>query len=293
MPTPRPLTVQRTQYKAQSYLEPLDLAAGDLPLRLMVIPAGEFLMGSPGEEGGYDDEKPQHLVVVPRFLLGQYPVTQAQWRAVAAMPQQRQILKPDPSEFKGNNRPVECVSWEDAVEFCARLAAQTQRAYGLPSEAEWEYACRAGTQTPFFFGETLTPELANYDCGKTYGKRGVKGEIVGETSPVDIYQVANFWGLSDMHGNVWEWCEDDWHGSYAEAPQDGSSWISRYPSTVGKIRRGGSWLSDPGSCCSTVRYHGSRSYRNPDIGFRVACSVPRPLTHKLLSPGLSFGGGVP
>lgn len=271
MPASRPLIVKRTQHRAQSYIEPLDLAEGDLPLRLMVIPAGEFLMGSPGEDGDYSSEKPQRSVTVPSFLLGQYPVTQAQWRAVAAMPQQERELKLDPSGFKGNNRPVEQVSWDDAIEFCARLAAHTKRGYRLPSEAEWEYACRAETKTPFFFGETLTPELANYDCGKTYGERGVKGEAVNETTPVDRYRVANFWGLSDMHGNVWEWCQDDWHENFEEVPADGSAWLYEDGSVGKKIRRGGSWVNDPQDCCSVFRNWFLPQYGNDDIGFRVAC----------------------
>ena len=271
MPATRPLTVKRTQHRTQSYIEPLDLAEGDLPLRLLVIPAGVFKMGSPGEEGDFDDEKPQHLVTVSSFLLGQYPITQAQWRAVAALPQQERELEPDPSSFKGNNRPVETVSWEDAVEFCARLAQRTKRGYRLPSEAEWEYACRAGTETPFFFGETLVPELANYSCGSTYGPRGVKGERVGETTPVNHYKVANTWGLVDMHGNVWEWCQDDWHGNYEGAPNDGRAWIDEDKSTTRKVERGGSWFNDPSICRSACRDFNSRDDGNLNLGFRVAC----------------------
>ena len=274
----RPLIVQRSQHQAQSCLEPLNLAEGDLPLRLMLIPGGEFVMGSPKGEAQRDErEGPQHRVVVPRFLLGQYPVTQAQWRAVAAMPQQERELKPNPSRFKGNNRPVEQVSWDDAIEFCARLAAQTQRGYRLPTEAEWEYACRAGTETPFFFGETLVPELANYSCGSTYGPRGVKGKKVGETTAVDHYGVANQWGLVDMHGNVWEWCQDDWHGNYEGAPEDGSAWLDENNSTTIKVRRGGSWLTDPWLCRSACRFNDSRAFRDLNLGFRVACPAPRTL----------------
>ena len=275
MPTTRPLTEKRTQHRTQSYIDPLDLAEGDLPLRLLVIPAGEFMMGSPGEEGDYNEEKPQHPVTVSSFLLGQYPITQAQWRAVAALPQQERELKPDPARYKGNNRPVEMVSWEDAVEFCARLAQRTKRGYRIPSEAEWEYACRAGTKTPFFFGETLTPELANYKCSVTYGERGVAGEQIGKTTPVDRYGVANTWGLVDMHGNVWEWCQDDWHDNYEGAPTDGSAWLKEGSNS--KVRRGGSWFLIPWSCRSASRFSDSRDLRNLNIGFRVACPAPRTL----------------
>ena len=203
-------------------------------------------MGSPEDEKEREDrEGPQHRVVVPSFLLGQYPVTQAQWRAVAALPQQVRELTPDPSKFKskfqGNNRPMKQVSWDDAVEFCARLAAQTERGYRLPTEAEWEYACRAGTTTPFFFGETLVPELANYSCA-TYGPRGVEGKPVGETTEVDHYGVANQWGLVDMHGNVWEWCQDEFHESYSDKPealkQDGSiAWESNNSNVLSDDRQ--------------------------------------------------------
>ena len=217
----------------------------------------------------------QHPVTVSSFLLGQYPITQAQWRAVAALPQQERELKPDPSEFKGNNRPVEQVSWDDAVEFCARLAARTKRGYRLPSEAEWEYACRAGTETPFFFGETLVPELANYFCSETYGPRGVKGEPVGETTPVNHYKVANTWGLVDMHGNVWEWCQDDWLGNYEGAPNDGSAWLKE--GSHNKVTRGGSWYNNPWYCRSAYRDYYSRDYRIDTVGFRVACPAPRTL----------------
>ena len=273
-----PLTVQRRPHQNQSCVEPLELAAGDLPLRLMLIPAGEFIMGSPGEEDKRSNaEGSQRRVVVPSFLLGQYPVTQAQWRAVAAMPQQERELKPDPSGFKGNNRPVENVSWDDAVEFCVRLAAQTQRDYRLPSEAEWEYACRAGTTTPFFFGETLVPELANYYCSEIYGPRGIKGKQVGETTPVDQYGVANQWGLVDMHGNVWEWCQDDWHGNYEGAPKDGSAWLDENKDTTLKVRRGGSWDNHPRDCRSAYRNRNSRDDRDDRVGFRVACPAPRTL----------------
>ncbi|NEO21280.1 MAG: formylglycine-generating enzyme family protein, partial [Moorea sp. SIO4A5] len=126
---------------------------------MVAIPEGSFIMGSPEtEEGHTNDESPQHRVTVTSFFMGKYPVTQAQWQAVAALPQVNRELEPDPSHFKGKNRPVEQVSWYDAVEFCERLSQYTKRPYRLPSEAEWEYACRAGTTTPFHFGETITTD---------------------------------------------------------------------------------------------------------------------------------------
>lgn len=136
------------------------LAEGVLPLRMMWIPAGRFLMGSPEDElERLDREGPQHSVTVPQFFMAKYPVTQAQWRAVAAMPQVNRDLQADPSNFKGELHPVEQVSWYEAVEFCDRLSAHTNRQYCLPTEAQWEYACRAGTTTPFHFGETITTDL--------------------------------------------------------------------------------------------------------------------------------------
>jgi len=177
---------------------------------LVRIPAGEFLMGSADSDcQAYADEKPQHLVKVPAFDMGRTPVTQAQWRVVAALPQVERSLNPDPSYFKGDDHPVEQVSWYDAMEFCARLSKATGRHFTLPSEAQWEYACRAGTKTTYNWGDTITPNDANF-----------KGD---STTPVGRYP-ANAWGLHDKHGNVWEWCLDEWHDSYEGAPTDGSAW---------------------------------------------------------------------
>jgi formylglycine-generating enzyme required for sulfatase activity len=218
--------------------------------------------------------------------MGKYQVTQAQWRFVAQLPQVNKELDPEPSNFKGdgstsltNNRPVEQVSWEDAVEFCDRLSQYTGRIYRLPSEAEWEYACRAGTKTPFHFGETITTDLANYDgtdnesmgWSGSYGS-GPKGVYREETTEVGSFEVANNFGLYDMHGNVWEWCQDDWHGKYEGAPIDGSAWLDNEESSNTKLLRGGSWYDIPGDCRSASRNdYNLASYHN-DIGFRVVCS---------------------
>ena len=183
-------------------------------------------MGSPEDEKGRDeDESPQHRVTVSTFFISRYPVTQAQWQAIASLDKVDIDLKADPSRFKGDNRPVEQVNWYDAVEFCARLSRETGREYILPSEAEWEYACRAGTTTPFHFGETITTDLANYNGNYTYGS-GPKGVYREETTPVGSFS-PNAFGLSDMHGNVWEWCEDNWHNNYEGAPTDGSAWLEK------------------------------------------------------------------
>ncbi|MFM6266048.1 MAG: formylglycine-generating enzyme family protein, partial [Dolichospermum sp.] len=179
-----------------------------------------------------------------------------------------------PSRFKGdgstsltNHRPVEQVSWHDAVEFCARLSNYTKRPYRLPSEAEWEYACRAGTTTPFHFGDTITTELANYDGNYTYGD-GPKGVYRGETTEVGSFKIANEFGLYDMHGNVWEWCQDDWHNNYEGAPTDGSAWISNNAKSY-KLLRGGSWSYNPGYCRSAYRNYYGAGFGNRSYGFRV------------------------
>jgi formylglycine-generating enzyme required for sulfatase activity len=242
-----------------------------IQLEMVGIPGGEFVMGSSDEESGNDDEKPQHLVTVPPFYLGRVPVTQSQWRFVADLDRINHSLKLRPSGFSGDDLPVEKVSWDDATEFCARLSAHTGRAYRLPTEAEWEYACRAGTTTPFHFGETLNTNVANYDGNYTYGN-GQKGQYREKTTPVGSLNAANAWGLFDMHGNVWEWCEDDWHNNYEDAPTDGSAWGKRGPT---KIRRGGSWDDDPRYCRSACRFSSSRVYRGYYTGFRVACAAPR------------------
>ena len=243
---------------------------------MMQIPAGTFLMGSPdSEEGHSKSESPQHQVSVPSFFMAKYPVTQAQWRIVSKMSQVQLKLKPNPSKFKGDTRPVEQVSWHEAIEFCARLTKHTNRQYILPTEAEWEYACRAGTTTPFHFGETISPELANYDARSAYGD-GITGEYRQETTPVDHFKIANAWGLCDMHGNVWEWCQDHWHSNYEGATKHGSAWLTDNSDTP-RVRRGGSWGSGPRYCRSAYRdftYPDNTSFR---LGFRVSCSAPATL----------------
>jgi len=262
------LNINKQKNQAQHFIE--DLGNG-IQLEMVAIPGGSFMMGSPkNERGRRETESPQHQVTVPPFLLGKYPVTQAQWQAVASLTQVNQELKPNPSRFEGANRPVERVSWHDAVEFCNRLSNHTQRPYRLPSEAEWEYACRAGTTTPFHFGETITTDLANYNGNYTYGD-GVKGIRKRETTVVGSFKIANEFGLYDMHGNVWEWCQDDWHNNYEYAPTDGSAWISN-KAKINKLLRGGSWNNNPGNCRSAYRYNGNLDYDHNSLGFRVVCS---------------------
>jgi formylglycine-generating enzyme required for sulfatase activity len=255
----------------------LEDLANDTQLEMVAIPGGTFIMGSPeNEEGSNDDERPQHEVTIEPFFMGKYQVTQAQWRFVAQLPQVNRELEQDPSNFKGDNRPVERVSWYDAVEFCDRLSQYTGRTYRLPSEAEWEYACRAGTTTPFHFGETITTDLANYDGESTYGD-GVEGVYRRETTEVGSFGVANNFGLYDMHGNVYEWCLDDWHDNYKDAPTDGSAWFSSDDKLSDKsgraVLRGGSWDSFAGRCRSAFRRWNLRVNRYDFCGFRVVCSA--------------------
>jgi formylglycine-generating enzyme required for sulfatase activity len=267
------LILRKECKQARYFTEKLGDAIG---LDMILVPSGTFRMGSPeAEPERSEDEGPQHEVSVSSFFMGRYPVTQAQWRFVAALDEVKRALEPDPSNFKGDKRPVEQVSWYDAVEFCDRLATHTDRPYRLPSEAEWEYACRSGTTTPFYFGKTLTTELANYDGNATYDV-GTQGEYRNETTPVDHFEIANAFGLCDMHGNVDEWCEDHWHKNYEDAPTDGSAWLTEDES-ANRILRGGSWRSDPRNCRSAYRNFPSPDFRNYNVGFRVVCSAPRTL----------------
>ncbi|MEM9944871.1 MAG: SUMF1/EgtB/PvdO family nonheme iron enzyme [Cyanobacteria bacterium P01_D01_bin.36] len=248
-------------------------------LELVEIPSGEFLMGSPPDEVGRDnypynfsetegvDVEMHHPVTIRPFLMSRYSITQAQWRAVAALPKINQDLNPDPANFKGDNRPVEVISWYEAVEFCGRLSQYTDNSYRLPSESEWEYACRAGTTSTFHTGSTLSPDLENYDCRYAYGN-GLTGPYRQETTEVGSFGIVNAFGLSDMHGNVGEWCLDHWHPSYRNAPSDGSAWITDGDARY-RVVRGGAWNYSPADCRSSVRSRNSSLNRRLYLGFRV------------------------
>ncbi|NJO78427.1 MAG: formylglycine-generating enzyme family protein [Cyanobacteria bacterium RM1_2_2] len=235
-------------------------------LEMGKIPAGSFSMGSPDTEKERDaDESPQHTVNVSSFFIGKFAVTQAQYQ---------QLMGNNPASFKGENHPVEGVSWHDAAEFCTKLSRQTGRTYRLPSEAEWEYACRAGTTTPFYFGETITSALANYNASYIYQSEP-KGEYRQQTTEVGKFS-PNAFGLYDMHGNVWEWCQDHWHNNYQGAPNDGRAWLSE-DKEAPRLLRGGSWFFNPRDCRSATRVSNVAGFRNLTCGFRVVCVASRTL----------------
>ncbi|WP_416670619.1 SUMF1/EgtB/PvdO family nonheme iron enzyme [Egbenema bharatensis] len=259
-----------------------DLGNG-VTLEMVFIPGGTFMMGqTEGEkqqliqevgekdyQNYYANELPQHQVTVPPVFIGRFVVTQEQWKAVAALPKINQDLDPDPSDFKGYRRPVEQVSWHEAVEFCDRLSQKTGRQYRLPSEAEWEYVCRAGTTTPFHCGETISTDLANYNGNSTYGL-GVKGVYREQTTDVGSFP-PNAFGLYDMHGNVWEWCLDQRHENYQGAPIDGSAWTRG--NSKRRLVRGGAWFDAPMNSRSAFRFHLAPDYYSSKVSFRVACGL--------------------
>lgn len=246
-----------------------ELIGSGTVIQMVSVPSGNCFIGSPKEEGD-SDEKPQHQITLASFYMGKFPVTQAQWAAVAALPEMKMFLNPDPSRFKGANRPVENVSWYEAVEFCDRLSRKTRKRYRLPSEAEWEYACRGGTITPFHFGETITSDLVNYNGTSSYAE-APKGLYRFQTTDVGSFK-PNAFGLYDLHGNVWEWCADSWHNNYNGAPIDGSIWELRGDRSL-KLLRGGSWNDHPPNCRSACRLRYQPDCKASIVGFRVAVSV--------------------
>jgi formylglycine-generating enzyme required for sulfatase activity len=261
---------RRAARQGRAYAE--DLGNG-IAIEMVAIPGGTFLMGNSG--GEYPDEVPQHEVVLQPFYLSRYEVTQAQWRAVAAtLPRVSRPLNPDPSAFKGDELPVEQVSWEDAMEFCERLSRKTRHIYHLPSEAEWEYAARGGSVTAFAFGDSLSPTLASYDATVPYGS-GPAGPAPTQTSPVGSFGVANAFGLADMHGNVSEWCLGEYHPTYDGAPGDGRPWMTG-GDTDRHVVRGGSWDDLAVDCRSANRYAYPREGRQRTVGFRLAMSLAAP-----------------
>jgi len=268
---------------AKCYLESL---VNGSTLEMVQIPAGTFKMGSPSSEkevisqdsiknfgadlGYYGQEYPQHAVTVPSFYMGRFEVTQAQWRAVALLPKVRRELASEPWVFKGDDLPVENVTRLDAGEFCERLSRATMRKYRLPTEAEWEYACRAGTSTTFHFGETIAPEFVNFNGSYPWasGSWGIERQ---ETTPVGSFGFANSFGLYDMHGNVREWCMDVWHDTYDGAPTDGSAWMVGGDDTFG-VTRGGDWFQMGSGARSASRRQWETISHNSECGFRVVAT---------------------
>ncbi|KST62496.1 sulfatase-modifying factor protein [Mastigocoleus testarum BC008] len=249
----------RPKGKANSFKEDL---GNRVTLEMVKIPGDTFTMGSPeDEEGRSKDEGPQRQVTVPEFFMGKYQVTQAQYQ---------QIMGANPSNFKGDKRPVEKVSWNNAVEFCKKLSQKTGRTYRLPSEAEWEYACRAGTTTPFYFDKTITTNLVNYNGDDTYAS-APRGIYRQKTTEVGTFP-PNAFGLYDMHGNVWEWCQDTWHDNYKDALKDGSLLLDN-DNRPQRVLRGGSWGSLPKNCRSAARIRYVSDYGYDNLGFRVVCVV--------------------
>ncbi len=230
-------------------------------IQMVPIPEGVFIMGSPRtEEDSYEDERPQHRVTIPQFYMSKYLITQRQWRVV---------MGNNPSAFKGDKRPVEQVSYNDALAFCAELSKLIEKAIRLPSEAEWEYACRANTTTPFYCGDIIATDLANYNGHLTYGD-GLVGVYREETTDVGTFP-PNPFGLCDMHGNLSEWCADVWHNNYENAPTNGKAWIDNGDQTE-RVVRGGSWFYGPSGLRSAFRRLEYAYQRSNEVGFRIVCS---------------------
>lgn len=248
-------------YRNERFAKALGLAAGktDIAAEFVLVPGGTFMMGihvsrRPKNEG------PQHQVNVKPFLLARTELTQGVWE---------RVMNSNPSKFKGAKRPVEQVSWSDAISFCWETGVR------LPSEAEWEYACRAGTVSAFAFGATITTEQVNYDGTNLAGLIGGNTKGTNRKRTTDVGSLAaNAFGLSDVHGNVWEWCQDAWHDNYEGAPNDGSVW--RSGADVSKrVWRGGSWVDASEDCRSGLRLRSEPDYRVNYLGFRPAFSLPK------------------
>ncbi|MGZ9224045.1 MAG: formylglycine-generating enzyme family protein [Anaerolineales bacterium] len=249
--------IAQARHSARQFTEDL---GDDVSLDMLVIPPGIFQMGSPRHLGN-KDEQPQHLVTITSFMMSRYLIAQEQWKAI--------MKKLPPCRFKGEDLPVERVSWNDAHKFCKRLSKRTGRNYRLPSETQWEYACRAETNTPFSFGETITTAVANFNGEHTYLKEphGLYRHTTteGGTFP------PNAFGLYDMHGNLWEWCADNWLDDYSSSPRDGGFYQSKQSHF--RLARGGSWHEPPELCRSAARIKFPQSDADEFVGLRVVCDV--------------------
>jgi formylglycine-generating enzyme required for sulfatase activity len=249
--------ISRTRCTAECFLEHL---RNHVTLEMLLIPSGVFQMGSLNRTGN-PDEQPQHLVKIKAFMMSRFLTTQGQWKAVMdTLPRCR---------FKADDLPVEQVSWEDAQKFCDRLSKRSGRHYQLPSETQWEYACRAATVTPFSFGETLTIEVANFNGEHTF-REEPRGFYRHTTTQGGTFP-PNAFGLFDLHGNLWEWCADNWLEDYSSSPRDSSSY--RNKESHYRVVRGGSWHEPPGLCRSASRLKVLETEADEFMGFRVVCDA--------------------
>lgn len=270
------LTKESQIYQAHYFTENL---GNDISLDLIIISGGQFLMGTSKKQilklsgkfnsNNFHREQPRHLVTIKPFAISQTLITQAQWRQVAQFNQVKQDLPLSPSYFQGDFLPVDQVNFEDTIEFCQRLSQASGRRYRLPTEAEWEYAARASSDTPFHFGETITSDLANYRATSVYD-RETPGIYRQSSTPVNSFP-PNAFGLYDIHGNLWQWCQDDWHDNYENAPARGDVWQSATNMT--KVLRGGAWCCHPSSCRSAYRWYALPSTKVDYIGFRIVCQI--------------------
>ncbi len=229
-------------------------------LDLVLIPSGTVMMG----DRFHADEQPIHQVTLPAFYMSKYPITQAQYQAIMG----DEVMTGEMAQH-----PIDRVNWDDALAYCDRLSQQTGKQYSLPSESQWEYACRAHSTTAFYFGETITPDLVNYNGDYPYGG-APKGENRAGTTPVGSF-APNAFGLYDLHGNVWEWCLDEYHPNYQGAPTDGSAWCDAdgAEATPKRVMRGGAWDYVARGCRSAVRCSLAPHLRVAGCGFRVVLAV--------------------
>lgn len=246
-------SIKSFQKQGSNFVEKL---GNGIELEMVSVPEGNFYMGaSENEKYASASEYPRHHVRIRPFYMSKYPITQVQWRTVCSL-QSHCCLSTNPSQFLADKYPVEQISWEDATEFCTYLSQETGRNYRLPTEAEWEYACRAGTSTEFHFGRILTPSLAKYQ------------ENSSSPSPVGSLGWSNAFGLCEMHGNVWELCQDHWHDNHKKAPEGGEARLKSGGSQF-RVMKGGSWSEIPPNCRSACRKRISQNAKENHIGFRV------------------------
>jgi formylglycine-generating enzyme required for sulfatase activity len=273
--------VSRETKTGSYFIEPL--GSGVKPLELVAISGGEFMMGSDER----DREQPKHKVTLQPFFISRYPITESQWQVVSEYPSiNRDInVRPNSSRDGRKNFPIEWISWDEAQEFCNRLSARSGRNYFLPSESQWEYACRAGSTTSYHYSQRPIPHLFNCRSGCVTSD-GISCLPLKSTSEVGLFPPNN-WGLHDMHGNVWEWCEDDWHKDYEQAPNDGTAWVEEDREDK-RVIRGGAWNQEDERCSSSYRAYyslsdhvlsltrkadrGPRMETGTVIGFRICCS---------------------